>query len=112
MVFASMLKVGRFSVLYTQHIYSCADDTSECLDYANAGDCRFYKCFNQRFPCNVFGTSHVSDFELPVCEDLSKQKEVFDSQVSEHKVFMSLSCSSSAVRMPDCQSRGLELECT
>ncbi|KAI0227339.1 hypothetical protein LSAT2_022199 [Lamellibrachia satsuma] len=55
---------------------------SKCIDYANSGDCRFYKCFQQRFPCNVFGVSHVTDFEFPVCQDLERQNELFELQVT------------------------------
>ena len=52
-----------------------------CVSYAAAGDCRFYRCFQQRFPCDVFGSSHVTDFEFQLCKDLDTQSVMFDSQV-------------------------------
>ena len=58
------------------------DNSATCVDYANAGDCRFYKCFQEKFPCEVFGTSHVTDFEFPLCEDLKAQNLYLDLQVT------------------------------
>ncbi|KAI0238561.1 hypothetical protein LSAT2_010708 [Lamellibrachia satsuma] len=55
---------------------------SRCINYANSGDCRFYQCFQQRFPCNVFGVSHLTDFELPSCKDMEAKKEFFELQVT------------------------------
>ncbi|KAI0212802.1 hypothetical protein LSAT2_002249, partial [Lamellibrachia satsuma] len=58
------------------------DMPSQCIAYANAGDCRFYSCFHVRFPCDVFGASHMADFELQLCIDLDLQSEYFDSEVT------------------------------
>ena len=55
------------------HSYIFAGTTPECIALAEAGDCGFYNCFQQRFPCSVFETSHVTDFEFPACQDLESQ---------------------------------------
>ena len=57
------------------------DDSSKCVAYANAGDCRFYQCFHDKFPCSVFDTNHMIDFEFPLCEDLKLQTLLLDYKV-------------------------------
>ncbi|KAK2173646.1 hypothetical protein NP493_860g02131 [Ridgeia piscesae] len=59
------------------------DDSSKCVAYATAGDCRFYECFHKKFPCDVFSMSHMNVVELPLCRDMDCFGDFFDSKGNE-----------------------------
>ena len=50
----------------------------KCLNHSRTGNCKFYECFHQRFPCDK---SHVIDYEIVACQKFENAAQLSNDTV-------------------------------
>ena len=58
-----------------------AEMSLKCLNRSMTGNCKFYECFHQRFPCDK---SHVIDYEVISCKKFQSAAQLSNETVSAH----------------------------
>ena len=78
MIMYCLLLVGFFLIRFSQAqlVQAMTPVNQTCLKYGHAQDCRFYSCFEERFPC---GSNHwIMNWGYKYCVRIKKSLRNFD----------------------------------